>query len=131
MLTVLTVLLFTLVLTSCKKKKHYNRAIDGVWKGTFERQGSIDPGTAQVTLELLDHGFNGTTDRENYPAICNGTFYIQSGDKAVFENKCAWTANFEWTYILNGDYEISKTGDSLYITRTIGDFTDVYKLKKQ
>ena len=125
--------MLTSVLISCKKDKCKDSSLDGVWKGTFQRQGPGNPEIANVTLEFKDGGFTGSSDRDKYPAICNGTFYLDVGDKINFENKCVWTADFDWSFILDGEYEIVRNGDSLQIIKGydgIVFWRDVYKLKK-
>ncbi|MEJ2004157.1 MAG: hypothetical protein P8X57_04150, partial [Cyclobacteriaceae bacterium] len=54
----------------------------------------------------------------NYPAICNGTF--ERDDKRIsFENNCAFTADFDWSFILNGTYEIDLQDKYVYFIQEI------------
>lgn len=99
--------------------------------GTFMRGGPlIDPLPSNVTLRFRDGVFEGTSDTQHYPAICNGTYSVK-GTKINFRNKCVFTANFDWSFILAGDFEYEQRGDSLIIRRGYeGGNYDQYMLKK-
>lgn len=102
-----------------------------VYMGTFMRGGPlIDPLPSNVTLRFRDGVFEGTSDSQNYPAICNGTYKVK-GDNINFRNKCVFPANFDWSFILAGDFELEQHGDSLMMRRSYdgGNF-DQYILKK-
>jgi len=102
-----------------------------VYMGTFMRGGPlIDPLPSNVTIRFRDGVFEGTSDTQNYPAICNGTYSIK-GTKINFRNKCVFPANFDWGLILAGDFEYELKGDSLMIRRSYeGGNYDQYMLKK-
>lgn len=83
-----------------------------------------------VTLTFSDQHFNGQSNMSRYPAICNGTFQL-SGDSIQFNNACVFTADFDWTLILSGRYDIYTIEDQLIITRTYNNqVKDVYNLRK-
>lgn len=102
-----------------------------VYMGTFMRGGPlIDPLPSNVTLRFRDGVFEGTSDSQNYPAICNGTYKVK-GDNINFRNKCVFPANFDWSFILAGDFELEQRGDSLMMRRSYeGGNYDQYMLKK-
>lgn len=71
------------------------------------------------------------SSKPKYPAICEGTYSL-SGQAIEFVNQCAWTAEFDWTYILSGTFTIQKEGDELLLIRSYGDAVyDTYRIKKQ
>lgn len=119
---------------SCSKDNNNVNIQPGTYKGTFARVGAArwEP-PAEVTLTFNGNQYTGQATVQYYPAVCNGTFSL-NGSKANFKNACVWTANFDGTLILDGDYEIEVRADSLFITRgypgTIYE-EDKYQLKKQ
>lgn len=132
MRSVLAVLFIALVTFSCEKDESKNDVSvaefiqDGVFKGSFNRTGSD---TSYVELNFSGNHFNGDSDRDKYPAICGGRYEI-SGSTINFTDTCTWTANFDWTLILNGTYNISKDDNTVRIWRTNGSSTDEYRLSR-
>lgn len=127
---IICALVLLAILASCKKDNESDsaRPIDGGYSGTFTRTG-MD--TARVTLSLGENLYEGQSNTERYPAICRGSFEL-SQNVIVFADSCTWTANFDWTLILNGTYNISFLNDNgIRIWRTNGDITDEYLLKRQ
>jgi len=126
---VVIILLFTCVLFACKKSESadYNQ-LYGHYRGTFNRTG-MD--TAQVSISFEENGrFDGTGGALNYPSICGGR-YQQMGNSLAVDDTCTWTANFDWTLIFDGNYNISFTGEnSVRIWRTNGAVTDEYLLNR-
>lgn len=122
-----------MALASCKKEKNKGIQLSGTYKGIFYRESVIKHDTSQVTLNFNGNNFNGGSSIDLYPAVCNGTFSVNS-NKATFTNACFWTANFDWSYILNGEYQISTSGDTLRIERGYDGIifsADRYMLVKQ
>ena len=121
-----------LFLTSCEKDKSDDAAGDsgvltGTYTGTFYRSNAD---TVTVSIEFFDNGtYSGQSNREKYPAICHGT-YSWTGDIISFDDECAWTADFDWTLILDGDFNIRQdSNNQLTLTRSSGVVTDTYKIK--
>ncbi|RTL58402.1 MAG: hypothetical protein EKK37_08680 [Sphingobacteriales bacterium] len=117
--------------TSCKKQNDYILP-NGIYKGIFYRTAPWSD-TAQVTLTINGNHYSGESNKSRYPAICNGTFSINNGI-AKFENSCPWTADFDWTLILNGEYNYKNNNGKIEFSREYGDFAyykDVYQLTKQ
>jgi len=53
--------------------------------------------------------------------------------KITFQNECAWTAEFDWTLILSGEYNLTKTGSVLeflrdYRSANSDTYIDQYRL---
>lgn len=125
------VLLFATLLVACAKEKSHEEGeapigFDGRYVGVFSRTG-ID--TVSVTLNFQGDNFDGQSDREKYPAICHGSF-TKDISSIVFSDSCAWTADFDWTLILNGSYSLASTDSTLRIWRTSGAVTDEYLLSR-
>ncbi|HEX2628716.1 MAG TPA: hypothetical protein VHM26_06890, partial [Chitinophagaceae bacterium] len=94
--------------------------------GTFTRTG-MD--TASVNILFDGTNFSGSSDRVNYPAICHGSFDLN--DNLIrFNDSCAWTANFDWSLILSGQYNISYNDRGVRIWKTNGTVTDEYLLNR-
>jgi hypothetical protein len=109
---------------------------DGNYVGTFQRELTwTDSYTANVTMTFSSNAWTGTSNINKYPALCCGTYSIK-GDTIVFENNCAWTAEFDWSLILTGKYFLEIKEDSVVIYRKYPKtepvlYIDRYKLKKQ
>lgn len=118
--------LLTLVITifGCKKDdENIETSIDGNYIGIFDRRGN----TSNVELTFNNGTWTGESETVKFPALCNGT-YSGSGNVITFENACAWTAEFDWTLILGGDWNYTLNGNSLILTKANGD---KYTLTKQ
>ena len=127
----LVLFLFILVLSACKKSDDTSGSHDlnGRFRGTFHR--STSPDTAQVTFNFKpDMTFDGTGGPSYYPSICGGTFQ-RTNDVLAVNDTCAWTANFDWTLIFDGSYNILFTSEnSVRIWKTNGAVTDEYLLNR-
>ena len=102
-----TLLLIFIAISISACEKESIDILDGTYKGTFQRDIiNSDDEIANITL-ILDKGvFKGSSDKSNYPAICQGTYSIKQ-DTIIFENQCMFTADFNWTLILDGKYVIT------------------------
>jgi hypothetical protein len=114
-------------LTACDKSDDPSLNLNGRYMGTFSRTG-MD--TASVSILFTDNTiFSGQSDRINYPAICHGSFDLN--DNLIrFNDSCAWTANFDWSLILSGQYNISNNNGTMRIWKTNGTVTDEYLLRQ-
>jgi len=124
---ILILISFLFAFTGCDEdhcpKEEEGPVTNGKFVGTFEREGV----TSNVTLTLVDGKFEGTTGTEKFPALCNGT-YVMAGDKITFTNNCAWTADFDWSLILNGEWNYTFSGETFTFNHTNGDR---YRITKQ
>jgi hypothetical protein len=99
---------------------------EGMYIGTFHRTG-MD--TAIVSLTFEGNRYSGQSDQTKYPSICHGSYEVY--DKNIhFTDSCTWIANFDWTLILNGTYSITRDNNELRFSRTNGNITDDYILRK-
>ena len=89
---------------------------NGNYIGIFERNGI----TSNVQLNLNNGVFNGQSATDKFPALCSGTYLI-AGNTITFENGCAWTAEFDWTLILTGEWNYTFNGTTLLLTKSNGD----------
>lgn len=118
--------------TACKKNNS-NKIPSGTYKGTFLRIDPLKRAPAPVTLTFNGSEYSGQSAVQYYPAVCNGHFSVR-GNTANFHNACVWTANFDGTFILDGEYEITQRGDSLYIIKGYPGIVfqqDIYSLKRE
>ena len=90
--------------------------LEGTYEGTFER----DDMRSDVTLTLENGEFSGSSNKDRFPAICNGTYTQQDG-QATFADVCVWTADFDWTLILSGEWDVQTTTDALIMLNENGD----------
>jgi hypothetical protein len=121
-------LLLTTVLMGCDKQVV---TPEGEYVGTFARTSpNSNWVTSNVTLNISGNAYSGTSDTQYYPAICKGTLDFK-GSVLTVTPECMFTANFDWTFIFKGDYEVETDGDVLRLTKRYpNDFVDVYNLKK-
>lgn len=105
---------------------------DGTYKGIFGRSSpNAKYQASDVILVIKGYTFEGESSIPTYPAICKGTFK-QKDQKVEFTNSCIWTADFDGTYILDGEFNISSEGNKIIISRGYGkDTYDTYTLIKQ
>ena len=130
MRSLFTFFLCTLVLLSaCKKTTPTASIPDGTYTGTFQRQTASGGNLAPVSLTFAGGTWTGEGQVSKYPALCNGTYTV-TGNKITFENKCMWTAEFDWSLILSQTYDFTVSGNQLEILRDNGTYRDVYKLTK-
>jgi hypothetical protein len=104
----------------------------GTYVGKFSRSSpTADWMVANVTIIFDQDTFKGVSDTHNYPAICRGKYQV-IGNKITLENECPFTADFDWTFILGGDFLRETHGDEMWLTKKYGDHVfDQYRLKKQ
>ena len=129
----LSLYLFLLVaITSCKEDiVKETSEIEGTFTGTFIRSSpNARYAPSEVTLTFSDGEFQGDSETVKYPAICNGTFLIE-GENITFSNSCPWTAEFDWTLILSGEFTYEWRGEELVIEKRNGDLHDYYFLTRQ
>ena len=126
-----------LFLISCKNEESINKTIsEGTYKGTFQRENVWLPSTpTNITLTFSSNQWTGSGDREKYPALCHGTYSI-SGDSIIFENECAWTAEFDWSLILSGKYALKQSENIIEFSRdyrssTSDTYLDKFRIVKQ
>ena len=135
-----TILLFLTLLTclaACKKEtQNYITVPDGTYVGTFQRELVwAENDTAKIKITFLANTWTGSSDKNNYPALCKGTYKIE-GDTIIFENQCEWTAEFDWSLILSGKYVIKTKGNTIEFYRdnrsgTSDTYVDRYKINSQ
>ena len=124
---VLTVISIVLFLAVCNKNNNDIRSLDGRYAGTFSRTG-MD--TVAVDITFIGNLFDGYSTRTKYPAICNGSFELNK-NTVVFHDSCVWTADFDWTFILDGEYKIHFEDErTVRIWRENGTLKDEYMLMK-
>jgi hypothetical protein len=117
-------------LFACKKNNNDSSSnnLSGRYRGTFNRTG-MDTAEVNILFKTAN-SFEGTGGPLNYPSICGGNFQ-QSGSSLMVNDTCTWTANFDWTLIFDGNYNINFTGaNSVRIWRTNGAVTDEYLLNR-
>jgi hypothetical protein len=130
-------LFFILAITfiSCEDKNVVeNETIPyGTYTGKFSRSNIFGKyPQSNVVLTFSSSGFSGESDVVKYPGICNGTYTI-SGNEIDFSNGCFWTAEFDWSYILNGKFEFIVEGNQLEMVKILilNGNTDRYTLTRQ
>lgn len=122
--------LIALGLASCEDSDLPGSMIEGTYKGKFYRTSpNFLVAPVNVTLSFNKSRFEGESEEDRRPAICEGSYTLRSNDIIEFENGCAWTADFDWTYILSGEFEYEINGEYLHIVKVHDNGTiDRYEL---
>ena len=105
---------------------------EGLYTGTFIRGTPTSlPRPIDVRILIESGTFDGSSV-EKIPAICKGSYRLKNDSTINFTNDCAFTADFDWTYILQGDYTIKYEEPFVYLTKRYpdGQTYDVYKLER-
>jgi hypothetical protein len=123
--------LFITILFGCQKSDDIRliSALNGSYSGTFFRFNDDYNNSAKLTLSFSDSTFSGTSESFHFPAICYGT-YKRMGNKLVFTNLCVWTAEFDWSLILNGEWEFYLNKNQFRLWKEMGNTRDEYILTK-
>lgn len=122
----------TMIFSACEHDELITGGqLNGAYTGTFYRMGpNTDYEVANVTLFFCADGFKGGSSIAKYPAICQGNYKLL-GHSIEFNNTCFWTADFDWSYILSGTFNISIKGDEILLKRYYSDNVfDAYVLTK-
>jgi hypothetical protein len=111
------VLLFTIL--GCESNNNeWDKIPEGVYTGTFQRLPASDEGKiAHVTVTIYSNLWSGESDIIKYPALCYGTYQYYN-HKIIFTNSCPWTADFDVSLILGGEYDFRLNGNQLEIIRS-------------
>ncbi|PSK99277.1 hypothetical protein CLV48_11763 [Cecembia rubra] len=118
-------------LSACNSvENEFRSSLEGQFAGTFERTDKgISLGVAEVTLAFEGDRFGGSGGANRYPSICQGTFAL-SRNTITFNNTCFFTAEFDWSLILSGTYQIRREGEEIVFRRSMGDLIDTYRLRR-
>jgi hypothetical protein len=129
----LLILPVALILFACEKDDDKEQLspesllLNGLYEGIFSRTG-MD--TVDVSISFHEGIFEGNSVRTQYPAICRGSYTGENGS-IQFSDSCVWQANFDWSLILNGRYELEREGDNVKIIRNNGSISDKYILRRK
>lgn len=123
---ILCIIALSIIILSCEKSESASHVLGGRYMGIFSRTG-MD--TSQVSLYFDQDRFEGFSSVQQYPAICSGTFEL-GNDEVTFIDSCAWPANFDWSLILSGTYNIQFGEGTVRIWKSSGNVTDEYLLKQ-
>lgn len=110
----------------CEKSDNLSNSLEGNYLGIFNRTG-MD--TVPVSLFFDANRFEGSNSRTYYPAVCMGSFELDNST-IRFVDSCSWTANFDWSLILSGVYNIHFSDGTVRIWKTHGNITDEYLLRQ-
>ena len=106
-----------ITLTNCTTNSEFTPDyVSGNYLGVFERNGE----TSTVEIRFIDGTFIGESEIEKFPAICNGV-YSTEDNRITFTNNCIWTADFDWSLILSGEWTFSRNRSELLLFKSNGD----------
>ena len=116
----------TLALLSAGCNHSLNTPREGDYTGTFTAtyhvvtpDVNIDTViTGPVTLNLSNDQFENSGNPNRFPPAGSGRYSIQ-GDSIHFQNRGFYTADFDWSTILNFTYGFEATKKTLHLVREI------------
>jgi hypothetical protein len=113
----ITIIVIILTTISCSKDNNNSETLlNGKYIGTFERGTNI----SNVEFTFNDGAYTGASDTVKFPAICDGTYTV-TGRTIDFQSLCAWTAEFDWTLILGGEWNYTFQNNTLIMVHSNGD----------
>lgn len=130
--TIKLALFISLLQMSCNGDDQLIGELEGTYIGTFQRAGTFSyDQISDVTLVFKDGRYEGKSSISKYPAVCRGSFSIIN-ENIEFVNECPWTADFDWSFILEGKFNLYPDGNKVVIQRSYkeGGY-DLYQLTKQ
>jgi len=118
--TILTLLIAITLFSGCEKSSTITIIEDGSYSGTLTIKNDINTysETIPVTLSLEQGKFLISLSSNAKPTGGNGTFAIKDG-VATFDDRNVWTADFDWSRILNGDYDLEFGTGKLVLTKRL------------
>ena len=119
MVRIVPIFFISILILSCESdRKNDLRIQEGTYSGTFQRQIAFGGGgdIVNVTITFSSDNWTGQGERDKYPALCHGKYNLD-GQNIVFTNECVWTAEFDWSLILGGEYDFTVEGKLLTIIR--------------
>ncbi len=119
------VILSILAFLSCAKATEPSGDLNGTYNGSYFRTGDLED-AGSVRMVFVADIFSGETTASQLN-ICNGNYQV-FGDSIRFKNLCSGSD------LLNGNYKMKETGDSLYFSRMSDStvhYQDLFILKKQ
>ena len=122
------------LLAACKKQQQSIAIPEGTYSGRFIYRGKgiiYQYRQVPVTLTFSGQNYTSSGGANYYPAGGSGIYSANNRDSITFHDGNAWTANFDWNLILNGDYAYHYEGDSLVINKDITSLASYeYRIKK-
>ncbi len=130
MRTALILCVLWMALPACNEEEENIQLDESSLSGTFVRLSPDSEGVESPVLLNLSNGqYTGQADSLYYPAICEGTYSIE-GRRITFTNECGWTANFDWTYILQGTYIVEENHNETVLIQEVGEnIYNIYRLR--
>ena len=125
-------ILLIIISVSCESDDNaLVESLNGTYSGIFYRTSpETKYSVSEVTIAFNRSDYIGSSSEIKYPAICYGTYEL-TGNNIEFFDQCIWTAEFDWSLILSGKFNIEKEGDYIVIKRSYNNsIIDTYKLKK-
>lgn len=106
---------------------------DGLYSGIFTSTSSTGVSKGDVTLEIKGNRFIASGNANRIPAGGSGTWSVDPDGKAIsLQDENFWTADFDWSLIMSGDFSYSFNGSKLILTRSSidGSTSQEYELNK-
>jgi hypothetical protein len=124
------IFLFVLILAlGCNKPTNVDVLLDGNYEGVLVITNSDKsvPETRPISISLAGGKFNITPGANTNlkPLSGKGSYTFKNGI-GYFEDDGAWTADFDWNMILNGEYDIKSSGVDLTLRKRFNKKSDFF-----
>ncbi|WP_406823513.1 hypothetical protein [Pedobacter sp. KACC 23697] len=124
------IFLFALILAlGCKKSTNVNVLLDGNYTGVLVITNSDKsvPETRPMSISLAGGKFNITPGTNTHLKSLSGKgSYTFKNGIGYFEDEGAWTADFDWNMMLNGEYDIRSSGVDLTLRKRFNKKSDFF-----
>ncbi|WP_316805508.1 hypothetical protein [Pedobacter nototheniae] len=106
------------LLLSCKKDQVKGEPfISGNYEGTFNYTNGNKTAVSPAKISFGPTTYSSAAQPGRKPAGGAGKYTFNS-NSFKFTDTHIWTADFDWSLILNGDYAYKVMGDSLILTKS-------------
>ncbi|HSP88994.1 MAG TPA: hypothetical protein VLN45_12735 [Ignavibacteriaceae bacterium] len=122
-------ILLAFTFNTCTEEEIFFTPGNGTYEGIFtivESNNSTQSG--KVTFTLSNNNYSSSPEKRYLPPAGGGAFQINK-NKIFLEDKIIHTADFDWTLILNGEFEFTYDGVKLILTQNDLQFNRFRKIE--
>lgn len=105
--------LFAFAFAGCEKENSLGQ-LDGTYTGTFRTMANNNERVTDFEVSLNAKRFTTTKGGAG-----RGPFELLGNQKIRFDDELVYTANFDWSTLLGGEYKYEIKGDSLILNKIL------------
>lgn len=115
----------TMITKGCDKEIPEKQCLpitDGIYTGTFTLTTPTGVSTGDATIQIEGNRFSASGNANRIPAGGSGNFSLSDDRQTItFQDENFWTADFDWSLILSGNFVYSFDGEKLEFARQTHD----------